>query len=87
MVTQNVHAKNTSKCSLEISALCVLYWMHFILNKKCKYDHTANGKCLSYNVKGETLKIVTIFSAVKIRVQMQARRVCFKMTMVALRGW
>ena len=86
MVTQNVHAKNT-KCSLDISALCVLYWMHFILNKKCKYGHTANGKCLSYNVKGERLKIVTIFSAVKIRVQMNARRVYFKMTTVALRGW
>lgn len=32
-----------------------------------------------YNVKGERLKIVTIFSAVKIRVQMKARRVYFKM--------
>lgn len=31
----------------------------------------ANGKCLSYNVKGERLKIVTIFSAVKIWVQIR----------------
>ena len=75
------------RLGLKISALCVLYWMHFTLNKKCKYGHTAHGKCLSYNVKGQRLKIVTIFSAVKIRVQMQARRVCFKMTMVALGGW